>query len=163
MACISPTTEWPAFSPHMEAQRLCKWRATWMPKSRAFLRKSRKQVGWGTWRVAPPRLRQLGPAGRQDQSKIRVSGSPFALEGRRPRHVPLKTGRVGSQELQQLVRFFGSGLGDRPPLLSDNGHAGNLGIFGRSAYFPSLSVFVVVNSRDQDAWILRLTSKNLAP
>jgi len=52
---------------------------------------------------------------------------------------------------------------DYPPDPEGTGHEANLGIFGRFAYFPSLDVFVLVNSRGQDAWILRLTDKKAAP
>ena len=52
---------------------------------------------------------------------------------------------------------------DYPPDPDGTGREGNLGIYGRFAYFPSLEVFVEVNSRDQDAWILRLTDKKAAP
>jgi hypothetical protein len=52
---------------------------------------------------------------------------------------------------------------DYPPDPEGTGRDGNLGIFGRFAYFPSLDVFVLVNNRDQDAWILRLTGKRIAP
>ena len=45
---------------------------------------------------------------------------------------------------------------DYPPDPEGAGRDGNLGVFGRFAYFPSLDVFVLVNDRDQDAWILRL-------
>ena len=47
---------------------------------------------------------------------------------------------------------------DYPSDPEGTGHQANLGIFGRFAYFPSLDVFVVVNSKDADAWILRLSS-----
>jgi Galactose oxidase, central domain len=52
---------------------------------------------------------------------------------------------------------------DYPPDPEGTGRDGNLGIFGRFAYFPSLDVFVLVNNRDQDAWILRLPGKRIAP
>jgi hypothetical protein len=52
---------------------------------------------------------------------------------------------------------------DYPPDPEGAERGGNLGIFGRFAYFPSLDVFVVVNNRYQDAWILRLPGKNIAP
>ncbi|MGO9516162.1 MAG: hypothetical protein ACLPND_03875 [Candidatus Korobacteraceae bacterium] len=45
---------------------------------------------------------------------------------------------------------------DYPPDPEGTGHNANLGIFGRFAYFPSLDIFVLINNRDQDAWILRL-------
>lgn len=48
---------------------------------------------------------------------------------------------------------------DYPPDPEGTGHEGNIGVFGRFAYFPSLDVFAVVNNRDADAWILRLTDK----
>jgi hypothetical protein len=49
---------------------------------------------------------------------------------------------------------------DYPPDPEGTGRDGNLGIFGRFAYFPSLDLFVLVNNRDEDAWILRLTGNN---
>ena len=52
---------------------------------------------------------------------------------------------------------------DYPPDPEGTGHDTNLGVYGRFAYFPSLDVFVVVNGRDQDAWILRLGGKSVAP
>jgi hypothetical protein len=52
---------------------------------------------------------------------------------------------------------------DYPPDPEGTGREGNLGIYGRFAYFPSLDVFVLVNDRDQDAWILRLTGKGVGP
>lgn len=52
--------------------------------------------------------------------------------------------------------------GDFPQDPEGTGHQGNLGVFGRFRYFPSLDVFVVVNSRDHDAWILRLTKESTA-
>lgn len=48
---------------------------------------------------------------------------------------------------------------DYPPDPEGTGHEGNIGIFGRFQYFPSLDIFVVVNNRDADAWILRLSNK----
>jgi hypothetical protein len=52
---------------------------------------------------------------------------------------------------------------DYPADPEGTGHNANLGIFGRFAYFPSLDVFVLVNNRDDDAWILRLPGKRVAP
>ena len=52
---------------------------------------------------------------------------------------------------------------DYPPDPEGTGRDGNLGIFGRFAYFPSLDLFVLVNNRDQDAWILRLMRKSVGP
>ena len=52
---------------------------------------------------------------------------------------------------------------DYPPDPEGTGREGNLGIFGRFAYFPSLDLFVLVNNRDEDAWILRLRGKTIAP
>ncbi len=52
---------------------------------------------------------------------------------------------------------------DYPQDPEGSGRDGNLGIFGRFAYFPSLDAFVLVNDRNQDAWILRLTANNVAP
>jgi len=52
---------------------------------------------------------------------------------------------------------------DYPPDPEGTGYAANLGVYGRFAYFPSLDVFVLVNDRGQDAWILRLTDKKTAP
>jgi len=52
---------------------------------------------------------------------------------------------------------------DYPPDPEGTEREGNRGIFGRFAYFPSLDVFVLVNNRDQDAWILRLAGKTVAP
>ena len=52
---------------------------------------------------------------------------------------------------------------DYPADPEGTGHNANLGIFGRFAYFPSLDVFVLVNNRDDDAWILRLPGKHVAP
>jgi len=49
---------------------------------------------------------------------------------------------------------------DYPPDPEGTGHDANLGVFGRFQYFPSLDVFVVVNNRDADAWILRLPLKD---
>jgi len=51
---------------------------------------------------------------------------------------------------------------DFPPDPEGTGRDANLGVFGRFAYFPSLDIFVVVNSRDQDAWILRLPAQPVA-
>jgi hypothetical protein len=51
---------------------------------------------------------------------------------------------------------------DYPPDPEGTGREGNLGVFGRFAYFPSLDVFVVVNNRTADAWILRLTDNQPA-
>jgi len=51
---------------------------------------------------------------------------------------------------------------DYPPDPEGTGRDGNLGVFGRFAYFPSLDLFVVVNNRDEDAWILRLPGKTVA-
>jgi len=51
---------------------------------------------------------------------------------------------------------------DYPPDPEGTGHDTNLGVYGRFAYFPSLDAFVLVNGRDQDAWILRLTAENTA-
>ena len=48
---------------------------------------------------------------------------------------------------------------DYPPDPEGTGHNTNLGIYGRFAYFPSLDIFVEVNNRDSDAWILRLSDK----
>jgi len=52
---------------------------------------------------------------------------------------------------------------DYPPDPEGTGHETNLGVYGRFAYFPSLDVFVLVNNRGQNAWILRLTDKKVAP
>lgn len=52
---------------------------------------------------------------------------------------------------------------DYPPDPEATGREGNLGVYGRFAYFPSLDIFVLVNDRDRDAWILRLTDKKVAP
>ena len=52
---------------------------------------------------------------------------------------------------------------DYPPDPEGTGHEGNLGVYGRFAYFPSLDIFVLVNDRDQDAWILRLTDRKVTP
>jgi hypothetical protein len=52
---------------------------------------------------------------------------------------------------------------DYPPDPEGTGHESNLGVYGRFAYFPSLDIFVLVNSRSQNAWILRLAGKNNAP
>jgi len=51
---------------------------------------------------------------------------------------------------------------DYPPDPEGTGGDAN-GVFGRFAYFPSLDVFVLVNNRGQDAWILRLAGKTVAP
>ena len=52
---------------------------------------------------------------------------------------------------------------DFPPDPEGTGRDGNLGIYGRFAYFPSLDIFVLVNERGRDAWILRLTGRTHAP
>ena len=52
---------------------------------------------------------------------------------------------------------------DYPPDPEGTGRDGNLGVYGRFAYFPSLDVFALVSDRDRDAWILRLTGKSVAP
>lgn len=46
---------------------------------------------------------------------------------------------------------------DYPQDPEGTGRGANLGVYGRFAYFPSLDVFVLVNDRGQDAWILRLS------
>jgi Galactose oxidase, central domain len=48
---------------------------------------------------------------------------------------------------------------DYPPDPEGTGHEGNLGVYGRFAYFPSLDIFVLVNDRGRNAWVLRLTDK----
>ena len=52
---------------------------------------------------------------------------------------------------------------DYPGDPDGTGRAANHGVFGRFAYFPSLDIFVLVNSRFQNAWILRLAAKSNAP
>ena len=52
---------------------------------------------------------------------------------------------------------------DYPPDPEGTGREGNLGVYGRFAYFPSLDEFVLVNDRDRDAWMLRLADKKAAP
>ncbi len=48
---------------------------------------------------------------------------------------------------------------DYPPDPEGTGREGNLGVYGRFAYFPSLDIFVLVNDRGRNAWILRLTER----
>ena len=50
---------------------------------------------------------------------------------------------------------------DYPPDPEGTGRNSNLGVYGRFAYFPSLDVFVLLNDRGRDAWILRLTDRKL--
>ncbi len=50
---------------------------------------------------------------------------------------------------------------DYPPDPEGTGRDANIGTFGRFRYFPSLDIFVLVNDRNRDAWILRLTNKKV--